>query len=337
MTAMTAFTSPFHRMLAAGLTVATLFAGIDAAQAQGTPAEISAMARPVLMAGTPMNERVVVRDAVVKLGDLFAGLSDRTEEPVGPAPAPGGHMVYDLPRLAALAKTHNIAWQPRTWSDRVIVERATLMIGQSDIEAALRKALQRRGLSARSDIELSGKAPQIQLPAGSSGSLQVEQLEYDERNGRFSATVVADTTRLPVSGRAIAMVEVPVLNRRFATGEIIRKDDIDWIVLRSDQATRQGISDADRLVGQEVRRGLNAGQQVRASDLRTPLAVVKNAVVTMMLQTPRMQLTSKGKAMEDGSLGDTVRIMNTQSKTVVEGVITSMNTVQITSTAPVSN
>jgi len=57
----------------------------------------------------------------------------------------------------------------------------------------------------------------------------------------------------------------------------------------------------------------------------------------MMLYTPRMQLTSKGKALEDGSVGDTVRIMNTQIKTVVEGLITIMNTVQITSTAPVSN
>ena len=185
------------------------------------------MARPVLMAGTPMNERVVVRDAVVKLGDLFAGLSDRTEKAVGPAPAPGGQMVYDLPRLAALAKTHNIAWQPRIWSDRVIVERATLMIGQVDIETALRKALQRRGLFERSEIELSGKAPHIQLPADASSAFRIEQLEYDERSGRFNATVVADTSRLPVAGRAVTMVEVPELNRRFATGEIIRKDDID--------------------------------------------------------------------------------------------------------------
>ncbi len=334
---MITFTTPLHRMLAAGLTAATLFAGLDAAQAQSKLADAAAMARPVLMASTPMNERVIVRDAVVKLGDLFAGLSDRTEEAVGPAPAPGGHMVYDLPRLAALAKTHNVAWQPRTWSDRVIVERASQVIGQAEIEAALRKALQRRGLAARSDIEISGKAPQIQLAAGVSSALQVEQLEYDERSGRFNATVVADMTRLPVSGRTVTLVEVPVLNRRFATGEIIRKDDIDWVVLRGDQASRQGISDAERLIGQEVRRVLNAGQQVRASDLRTPLAVTKNAVVTMMLQTPRMQLTSKGKALEDGSVGDTVRIMNTQSKTVIEGVITSMNTVQITSTAPVSN
>ena len=315
------------------LAVAVLSAPGADAQSQGT----AATARPVLMATTPMSERVIVRDAVVKLGDLFAGLVDRTDEAVAPAPAPGGQTVYDLNRLAALAKQHGVAWQPRTWSDRVIVERASLAIGQGAIEDALRKALQRRGLAARSEIEINGKAPQIQLPAGVSNALQIDQLEYDERSGRFSATVVADMTRLPIAGRAVAMVEVPVLNRRFATGEIIRKDDVEWTVMRSEQVGRQAIADAERLIGQEVRRVVPAGQTLRAADLRSPLAVTKNAVVTMMLQTPRMQLTSKGKALEDGSVGDTVRIMNTHSKTVVEGIITSMNTVQVTSTAPVSN
>ncbi len=324
-----------NRTLAFTIFAVAALAGSASVHAQNQG--LAPAVRPVLMATTPMNERVVVRDAVVKLGDLFAGLADRTEEAVAPAPAPGGQTVYDLNRLAALAKHHGVAWQPRTWSDRVIVERASLAIGQGEIEAALRKALQRRGLAARSDIEINGKAPQIQLPAGVSSALHIEQLEYDERSGRFSATVVADTTRLPIAGRAVAMVEVPVLNRRFATGEIIRKDDIEWAVMRSEQVGRQAIADADRLIGQEVRRTVPAGQTLRAADLRSPLAVTKNAVVTMMLQTPRMQLTSKGKALEDGSVGDTVRIMNTQSKTVIEGIITSMNTVQVTSTVPVSN
>lgn len=316
------------------LAAAIFAAGAWRAQAQTATAQAAQAGRPVLLATTPTAERVIVRDAMVTLGDLFAGLADRTEEAVAPAPAPGGQTVYDLNRLAGIAKLHGVAWQPRTWSDRVVIERASQTVGQADIESALRKALQRRGLAARSEIDLAGKAPLIQLPAGVSAAVQIDQLDYDDRSGRFSAIVVADTTRLPVAGRAIALVEVPVLNRRFAAGEIIRKGDLDWTVMRGEQAGRQAIADAERLIGQEVRRVVPAGQTLRASDLRTPLAVMKNAVVTMMLQTPRMQLTSKGKAMEDGSVGDTIRIMNTQSKTVIEGVVTSMNTVQVTSTTP---
>jgi flagella basal body P-ring formation protein FlgA len=64
-------------------------------------------------------------------------------------------------------------------------------------------------------------------------------------------------------------------------------------------------------------------------DIRSPLIVSKNSVVTMVLQTPKMQLTSKGRAMEDASMGDVVRIMNTQSKTVIEATVIGANTVQV--------
>ncbi|HEY4135712.1 MAG TPA: flagellar basal body P-ring formation chaperone FlgA [Alphaproteobacteria bacterium] len=309
----------------------------DAARAQAQIANAAPVARPVLLATTPMNERVVVRAPMVTLGDLFAGLKDRTDEAVAPAPAPGSQAVYDLQRLADVARSHSVAWQPRTWSDRVVVERASRTVGQADIEDALRKALQRRGLNGRADIEMTSKSPQIQLAADAPGAIQISQLDYEERSGRFTATLAVDDVRQPVSGRAFAMAEVPVLNRRVTTGEVLRNEDIEWTTVRADQVNRQTITDTAQLVGREAKRGLNAGQAVRLADLRSPLAVLKNGIVTMMLQTPRMQLTSKGKAMEDASVGDTVHVMNSQSKTVVEGVVTSMNVVQITSSAPVSN
>lgn len=40
-------------------------------------------------------------------------------------------------------------------------------------------------------------------------------------------------------------------------------------------------------------------------------------------------LSAKGKALENGGLGDTVRVMNTQSKSVVQGTVTGPETVSI--------
>lgn len=97
----------------------------------------------------------------------------------------------------------------------------------------------------------------------------------------------------------------------------------------ADQVNRNILTDANRLIGQEVRRGTNAGQPVRSSDLRAPLIVSKGSLVTMVLQTPKMQLTSKGRAMDDAAMGEVVRIMNTQSKTVVEATVVGTNTVQV--------
>ena len=282
---------------------------------------------------TVSNEHVLVQDSVVRLGDLFEGLDGNTRQPVGQAPAPGDRMVYDIAKLAAVARANDIDWRPRTWSDRVVVERTSQKIGQQAIEAALSTEVQRRGINRKRQIEVTNRNLELVLPSGVPATLTVEQFDFDERGGRFSAVVAAPadapTTRVAVQGRVHDLVEVPVLSRRFNTGEIIHQDDIDWVSLRSDQVNRNILTDANRLIGQEVRRGTNAGQPVRSSDLRAPLIVSKGSLVTMVLQTPKMQLTSKGRAMDDASMGEVVRIMNIQSKTVVEATVVGANTVHV--------
>jgi flagella basal body P-ring formation protein FlgA len=294
---------------------------------------LSAAPRAAWAVTTVFNEHVMVQDNVVRLGDLFEGLDKNASRPIGQAPAPGQRVVYDIARLAAVAQANDINWRPRTWSDRVVIERSGQKISDPAIEAALRAELKRRGMNRKAEIELASRGPELVLPTGVPATVAVQQLDYDERSGRFNAVIAAPanapTTRASVQGRVYDLVDVPVLARRLNAGEIIRKNDIEWISLRSDQINRNVLTDADRLIGQEVRRGTNAGQPVRAADIRSPILVTKGSIVTMVLQTPKMQLTSKGRAMEDASLGDGVRIMNTQSKTVVEATVVGANTVQV--------
>lgn len=300
----------------------------------GVLTAVSAAPRTAWGVTTVINEHVLVNDGVVRLGDLFDGLDDNAQQSIGQAPAPGERMVYDIARLAAIARAHDIDWRPRTWSDRVVIERASQKIGQEAIESALQSELKRRGLNRKTEIELASRGLELVLPKGVSTTLIVQHFDYDERGGRFTAVVAAPAdspiTRLSVQGRVHELTDVPVLARRLNTGEVIHKGDIDWIALRSDQVNRNVLTDANRLIGQEVRRGTTAGQPIRASDIRAPVIVAKNSVVTMILQTPKMQLTSKGRAMEDASLGDPVRIMNTQSKTVIEATVVGASTVQVT-------
>jgi flagella basal body P-ring formation protein FlgA len=77
------------------------------------------------------------------------------------------------------------------------------------------------------------------------------------------------------------------------------------------------------------RRGLRAGTPVRVSEIRRPLLVEKNSLVTIYLKTPLMSLSAKGKALESGGQGDTVRIRNNQSKHVIDAVVTGASTVTV--------
>ncbi len=52
-------------------------------------------------------------------------------------------------------------------------------------------------------------------------------------------------------------------------------------------------------------------------------------MVTMTLETGQMQLTAQGRALDNGAAGDVVRIMNTSSNQVIEGVVQGLRTVSV--------
>ena len=280
---------------------------------------------------------VTVKGDLVRLGDLFEGLGEKASVAIAHAPAPGGRAVYNATRLASFAYSHGIAWRPVSRFDRVIIKRASQIISREEIHAALRGELKKRGIARGSEVEFTNRRTYFHLPIGVPATLAVQNLIYERRTGRFTATVTAPADHrspasLVVTGRVYKIIEVPVLNRRVPRGGVITADDIDWVRLPATQVRRNIIVDEDRLIGKTPRRGLRAGQPIRNGDVRAPVVVAKGSLVTMILKTRSMVLTSKGRAIENGAIGDTVKIMNTRSKTVIEAVVAGVNRVTVSST-----
>ena len=280
---------------------------------------------------------VTVKGDLVRLGDLFEGIGEKASVAIAHAPAPGGRAVYNATRLASFAYSHGIAWRPVSRFDRVIIKRASQIISREEIHAALRGELKKRGIARGSEVEFTNRRTYFHLPIGVPATLAVQNLNYERRTGRFTATVTAPADHpspasLVVTGRVYKVIEVPVLNRRVPRGGVITADDIDWVRLPATQVRRNIIVDEDRLIGKTPRRGLRAGQPIRNGDVRAPVVVAKGSLVTMILKTRSMVLTSKGRAIENGAIGDTVKIMNTRSKTVIEAVVAGVNRVTVSST-----
>lgn len=283
-------------------------------------------------------DQVNVTADSVRLGDLFTNTGAKAGMVVENAPPPGTQAVYDVHRLAAIARAHGLTWQARSWSERVLVERAGQTIGSEQILAALREAIERDAPALGPiEIETSQRDPSLTLPADRPATIAVEGLRRNAATGQFTAVVVApagdsQAVRLNIAGRIHRVIEVPTLARRMMPGDVIGRDDIVWTTMRADQVPRNAFVDAERIIGSTPTRAAVAGRMLFSGDLRAPRIVAKGGLVTMLLRTPNMVLTSRGRALEDGARGDTIRIMNTQSKTVVEGEVTSAGTVTVTST-----
>ena len=52
-----------------------------------------------------------------------------------------------------------------------------------------------------------------------------------------------------------------------------------------------------------------------------PALVQRNDIVTIFYEAPGLALTLRGQAQDAGALGDTIGVMNMQSKRLVQGVV----------------
>lgn len=278
-----------------------------------------------------------VQGDTVHLGDLFEGVGERASMPVAVSPPPGSKTVYDANWLAALAQAQGLTWQPQSPYDQVTVERASQPIGSDQIARRLIDAIGEH--DPVGDAELQFDNPGLRLVVGSdqATTIAVDGLSFDRRSGRFSAFVFApaedaNAPRLHVSGRLITRLQVPVPTRTIAPGETITERDLHTVAIDTDHMNQDFVTGTADLIGKAPRRSLRAEEPVRSGDIELPIVVHRGALVTITLDTPTMQLTAQGKAVDDGNMGAVIRVTNTQSNRVIDAVVAGPNTVTVSTT-----
>lgn len=303
---------------------------------------LTLFAVPAWAADLPVSlkQTATIHGDVVKLGDLWENLGNKAEVVLAGAPQPGKRIVADARWLAAVAQANAINWQPSSGFDRIVIERPGQVVDMRLIEAELRDALAMEGLPGAFEMEISNRsALTIMVPANASSMIAIRDVAVDVRNNRFAATVEVpadspNAVRQRVNGRVFPVSKVPVLVRPLNRGDIISEADIKWIDLRADVARRDIIVDVDQIIGQEPRYPVRADAPLRASELRRPVLVERNAMVTVTLKTANLSLTSQAKATEAGGKGDIIRITNLQSKRTVEAVVEGPGLVSVTPGGP---
>jgi flagella basal body P-ring formation protein FlgA len=84
----------------------------------------------------------------------------------------------------------------------------------------------------------------------------------------------------------------------------------------------------------QARRQLRVGQAIRTADLVKPDLVQRDQNVILIYEAPGIYLTMRGKALENGTEGDVVNVLNLQSKRTVVGTVVGRGQVAITVATP---
>jgi flagella basal body P-ring formation protein FlgA len=321
-------------LLATALIAASSAAGV--AQTPETFANRNVIAAPVLRAN------VQVSGDLVRIGDVIDNAGSAAQIAIYRAPDLGTTGSLPVAQVLNTLRAHHVIGVDARDLREISVTRLARTLEGKDIELQIGRALERRnGLGDAANLTLSfDRDPSdVRLDAGFSGAMQAAIVRYDNRNGRFDVTFEignengAAAAKLRFTGTAIETVEATVLARNVERNEILKSSDV-MVERRPKAEVGTDAAARDRAVGMQARRQLRAGQAIRAADLSKPDLVQRDQNVTLIYDAPGIYLTMRGKALDNGTEGDVVNVMNLQSKRTLSGTVTGRGQVSITPPAP---
>jgi flagella basal body P-ring formation protein FlgA len=310
-----------------------LFAATAAASAQ-TRDEI--LSTPVLRAN------ITVASDLVRIGDVIDNAGSSGQIAIYRAPDLGTTGTLQVSPLLSALSAHQVIGVDTKGLKEVSVTRLARTLDAREIELAIARALERRnGLGEAANLSLTfDRDPgDIKLDASNTGGLQPLAVRYESRNTRFDVTLEisneagSPSTKLRFTGTAIETVEAAILARGVERNEIIKSSDVT-IERRPKSEVGNDVASRDRTVGMQARRQLRAGAAVKASDLAKPDLVQRDQSVMLIYETSGLYLTIRGKALEGGTEGDVVSVLNLQSKRTVTGVVVGRGQIAVSVAPP---
>jgi flagella basal body P-ring formation protein FlgA len=292
--------------------------------------------RPALKA------EATVSSDIVRIGDLVENAGAVADVPIFRAPDLGQSGAVPANRVIDAVRSHHIIGLDTRGLAEVVVTRASRAITAKDIEMRIVRALAGQyGLSdAKSLTVIFDNEPRTVQVEPASGELRVARLTFEPRSGRFDASLElpgSTTTRrapLRFTGSLTETFEAAVPVRALAQGEVLKISDLTITRRPKAEFAAGMVTDAEQAVGLAVRRPLLAGRGLRQSDLQKPEMVARNENVTITYEVPGIILTMRGQALEAGTQGDLISVLNMQSKKPIHATIVGPGRVSVAATTP---
>jgi len=313
--------------------IRTTLATISALLALALPAA----AADDFIAAPTLRASVSVTSDVVRVGDLIDNAGSAALIPVYRSPDLGTTGTLTVAQVLSVLRAKQVIGVMTGDIKEVQVARLARTLVSKDLEAAVASTLERRfglGDAANITVTFDRGISDMRLDASNPGALQPVSTRYDARSGRFDVAFEINNdnnptpTKLRFTGTAIETVEVAVLTRDIDRTELLKSSDVSLERRPKAEVTGEPAS-RDRTVGMQLRRPMRAGMPIRVADIVKPDFVVRDQTVTIIYQVPGLYLTTRGKAIESGAEGDTVSVLNPQSKRTLTGIVTGRGQVTV--------
>jgi flagella basal body P-ring formation protein FlgA len=285
--------------------------------------EESSSGRPTL------KSEAIVSGDIVRIGDLIENAGIVASVPIFRSPDLGYTGTISADAVLEAVRSHALIGVATGGIRDVVVTRASRTIPAKDVEDVIARALSARfDLGPTKDIVVSftRDLQTMYVEPSSQGVPRVAHIDFDARSGRFDAMLeipagAAKRTAMRLSGRAVATVEVATVTRTIERGGVLGDSDVLMDRRPRAEIGRDVITRREQAISFAARNSLQPGRPLRLVDLTKPDLVQRNETVTLVYEVPGIVLTVRGKAADGGAEGDTISVLNEQSKRTVQGTI----------------
>jgi len=284
---------------------------------------------------------VNVTGDVVRIGDVVDNAGNAAQIAIYRAPDLGTTGTLATAQVLGILRAHQVIGVDTKDLKAISVTRLARTLDARDIELQVARALERRGglgEAANLSLTFDRDVQTLQLDASNTGTMQPVSARYEPRSGRFDvsfeiANDASAPARLRFTGTAVETVEAAVLARDVERNEVLKSSDV-VIERRPKAEVGNDTASRDRAVGMQARKQMRTGQALRSADLAKPDLVTRDQNVTLIYESSGLYLTIRGKALEGGTEGDVVNVLNLQSKRTVSGVVVGRGQVSVAISTP---
>lgn len=123
-----------------------------------------------------------------------------------------------------------------------------------------------------------------------------------------------------------AYAEVLIATDHIRPGVVI---EAEHVRIASGRARPGELEALEEAIGLAARSTIYKGRPIRADQVGPPIVVRRNTFVAVEFRRGALSLRTEGRALDEGGVGDRIRVMNVDSKRTIIGVIVAPGQVEV--------
>jgi flagella basal body P-ring formation protein FlgA len=308
-------------------------------------AALGIFAAPAVAAGRiSVKERSEVASANILVGDIasVSGIPvaerDRiTGLSVGPAPRPNEDATYNAAQIKGRLYNAGIAIDTFELDipAQVAIHRKATIVRGAELAAGGIEFI-RNNIPWRKenlDVAFKSEPEDIVLPFG---DVKIEYV-MDSRPHRYGVQSFlariyqnGDLKRvMSLTGFLRVMADVVVAANDIDAGHVLRADDLGFQKIDLTNLRPGAYDSEDSLIGKQVVRKILRGDVIVHATVSEIPDIKAGDPVSIIFRGAGFEVAAKGKAVEKGFVGETVKVINEGSRKVLDAVVLDSQTVEI--------